>query len=137
MTRVMKIVGGALLIGLVLSAALVASVVAIAGTLIDINGESLAQLGAGHWLAVVAGTLLVLLIVLVLLPLAVLLPLGLVALLVVGVLAEVAGVAALVFSPLMLLAGVVWLIWRLARRDTPKPRTAADATGTPGATIAG
>jgi hypothetical protein len=133
----MKAMGATLLVALALSVALVIGAVSITGTLdpdtlIEINGEPVALLGAAHWLAAGAGTLLALLIVLVVVPVAVLLPLLFVAVLVVGALLlallAVTGVAALVFSPLILLVGGGWLIWRLVRSEAPKRSAAADAT---------
>jgi hypothetical protein len=137
MKPVMKALGATLLVALALTVALVIGVVSITGaldpdTLIEINGEPVALLGAAHWLAGGVGTLLALLIVLVVVPVAVLLPLLFVAAVVAGALLlallAVTGVAALVFSPLILLAGGVWLIWRLLRGEAPKQRAAADAT---------
>ena len=138
MTRVFKTLGWTMLVGLLLAAVLVASIVAMVGPLdstqIQINGEPLvlAHLGAAHWLAAVAGVALALLIVLLVVPFALLLPLAIDALVLIGelvvALGAVAGVAALVFSPLILLAGAVWLIWRLVRNDGPKNDAKADAT---------
>ena len=137
MTRIFKTLGWTALVGLLLAAALVASLVAMTGplhsTLIQINGEpvTFAHLGVGEGLAAVAAVVLALLIVLLAVPFAVLLPLAIVALVLVGMLVvalgAVAGVAALVFSPLILLAGAVWLIWRLVRGDRPKSATPTDA----------
>ena len=141
MNRLAKTLGWTALVGLLLAAVLVAvlvaSLVAMAGplhsTLIQINGEpvTFAHLGIGEGLVAVAAVVLALLIVLLVVPFAVLLPLAIVALVLVGVLVvalgAVAGVAALVFSPLILLAGAVWLIWRLLRSDRPK---SAAPTGT-------
>ncbi|HEY8707108.1 MAG TPA: hypothetical protein VIM34_03830 [Burkholderiaceae bacterium] len=138
MKRVIKTLGWTALVGLLLAAVLVASLVAMVGplhsTLIQINGEpvTFAHLGVGEGLVAVAGMVLALLIVLLVVPFAVLLPLAIVALVLIGVLVvalgAVAGVAALVFSPLILLAGAVWLIWRLVRNDGPKNDAKADAT---------
>jgi hypothetical protein len=65
-------------------------------------------------------------------PLAVLLPLLLVTLLLGGVLVVVAGAAALACSPLLLLAGLVWLVWRAARGPAgkPVPGRAAESSAT-------
>ena len=138
MTRFFKTLGWTALVGLLLAAVLVASLVAMTGplhsTLIQINGEpvTFAHLGVGEGLVAVVGMALALLIVLLVVPLAVLLPLAVVALVLVGVLVvalgAVAGVAALVFSPLILLAGAVWLIWRLVRSDRPKRTAPSDTT---------
>ncbi len=138
MNRIVKTLGWTALAGLLLAAVLVTSVVAMVGplhsTLIQINGEpvTFAHLGVSEGVVAVAGMVLALLIVLLVVPFAVLLPLAIVALVLVGVLVvalgAVAGVAALVFSPLILLAGAVWLIWRLVRSDPPKIATPTDAT---------
>ncbi len=137
MSRLMKALGATLVVALALSVALVIGVVSITGALdpdmlLEINGEPVVLMGAAHWLAGGAGTLLALLIVLVVVPVAVLVPLLFVAAVVIGALLlallAVTGVMALAFSPFILLAGVVWLIWRLVRGETPKRRAAADAT---------
>jgi membrane protein implicated in regulation of membrane protease activity len=91
-------------------------------TVININGETLPldQWHGAHGLAAAGGLALGLLIVLLVVPVAVFVPLLIVALLLAVVLSVLAGVAALVFSPVILLAALVWLIWRLARRgDKP------------------
>ena len=133
MTRMVKILGWVLLAGLVLSALLVAGIVAAVGPLdpvfIQIDGEplllgTLDSLGPLHWLAAVGGVTLALLIVLLVVPAAVLVPLLIAALVLVGALLvallAVAGAAALVLSPLILLAGLVWLAVRLLRGHRPK-----------------
>jgi hypothetical protein len=140
MTRITKTVGWTLLAALVLSIALITIVLSSVGawdpTLIEFDGGplTLAQFHAGHWLLTAGGALLALivalLVVLVIVPVAVLVPLLVVALSLVGVLVVVAGAAALVFSPLILAAGVVWLIWRVARSRRNRAPGA-------GATIAG
>jgi hypothetical protein len=102
--RMMCWSAGALFVALLLGALLVAGLLALAGppehTLIRINA---------------VGLVMALLVLLLAVPVAVLLPLLFVALLLAGVLALLAGVAALAFSPVVLLVGVGWLIWRLAR----------------------
>ncbi|MDE2093895.1 MAG: hypothetical protein KGI87_08600 [Burkholderiales bacterium] len=138
MNRIVKTLRWAALAGLLLAAVLVGSLVAMAGplhsTLIQINGEpvTFAHLGVGEGLVAVAAVVLAMLIVLLVVPFAVLLPLAIVALVLVGVLVvalgAVAGAAALLFSPLILLAGAVWLVWRMVRSDSPKNATATDAT---------
>ena len=137
MKPVMKALGATLLVALALSVALVIGVVSIGGALdpdmlIEINGEPVVLQGATHWLAGGAGTLLALLILLVVLPAVLLVPLLFVAAVVIGALLlallAVTGVMALAFSPFILLAAVVWLIWRLVRGEAPKQRAAADAT---------
>ena len=138
MNRIVKTLGWTALAGLLLAAVLVGSLVAMVGplhsTLIQINGEpvTFTHLGVGEGVVAVVGMVLALLIVLLVVPFAVLLPLAIVALVLVGVLVvafgAVAGVAALVFSPLILLAGAVWMIWRLVRSDPPKSAAPTDAT---------
>ena len=78
---------------------------------------TLAQHG-GEWLTCVAGLAIAMLVVFIVLPLAVLLPLLLVAFILCAVFA---GLAALAFSPVLLLAGLVWLIWRIARGAKRSP----------------
>ena len=122
MKRALEIIGWTLAISLLLGVALVAAAAAMAGSMqnmtIQINGEPLvvAHLDAAHWLLAVGGVALALLIVVLLAPLAVLLPLGLAAVVLVGVLLAVAGVAAIVCSPLILLGAVIWLMLRLIGR---------------------
>ena len=89
---------------------------------IEVDGApvTLARHG-GAWLACTAGLVVVMLAVFIVLPLAVLLPLLLVVLLVCAVFA---GLAALLFSPLLLVGALVWLIWRIARG----PKRSAGAT---------
>jgi hypothetical protein len=84
---------------------------------IEINGDeiSLAQLHGGHWLAAAAGLALALLVAMVVLPVALLVPLLAVVLVLVLVLGVLAGVMALLLSPLLVVAGLCWLTWRLAR----------------------
>ena len=127
MKTLMKICGALLLASVVVCAALVAAWLLWGAPLhhmaIDIDAErlALAPWHGGHALGAVAGFVValvaVLVVVLVVVPVAVLVPLLIVALVLVVVLAALAGAAALVFAPVFLLAGVVWLIWRLARRD--------------------
>ena len=115
---------GALLLASVLLAAVIAAAVMLWGAPLDhtsivVNGEPLV-LGPGHGvhgLAAVGGLALGLLVLLLVVPLAVVLPLLIVAVVLAVGLSVLAGVAALVFSPLILLALGVWLIWRLARRS--------------------
>ena len=134
MSRVIKTLGWTLLVGLMLSIALVAAVVSAIGpldqTVIQLDGApvTLAQFHAGHWLVAVGAVMLALivtlLIVLLVVPVAVLVPLTVAALALVGALILVAGIAALAFSPLLICVGLVWLIWRLARAiDGPDLRT--------------
>ena len=88
---------------------------------IQINGDefSLAQWHAGHGLAGMAGLALALLIAAVVLPVALLVPLFeallFLALALVVVLAVLAGLAALLFSPLLAAGAVAWLVWRALR----------------------
>ena len=81
--------------------------------------------------AISLALIVALLVVLVVVPIAVLVPLAIVAVALVGVLIVVTGAAALVFSPLILAVGLVWLIWRLARGSS------RHAASKPGATITG
>ena len=137
MNRVIKTLGWTLLIGLLASIALVialassytpwdASMITIADAPL-----ALAQFDVGHWVLTAGGVALALVIalvvVLLVVPVAVVVPLAVAALVLVVAVVVVAGVAALAFSPLLLAAGVVWLIWRLVRGDRRKT----------GATIAG
>jgi hypothetical protein len=78
--------------------------------------------------AISLALIVALLVVLVVVPIAVLVPLAIGALALVGVLIVVAGAAALVFSPLILAVGLVWLIWRLARGTSRRPASKAGAT---------
>jgi hypothetical protein len=137
MNRAARALAWMLLIGLVLGASLLFGVASLVGpidpaALIQINGEPVAHLRVADGLGGVLGTLLAGLVILVVVPVAVLLPLVIVALVLVGLLllalAAVAGVAALVFSPFLLLAGLVWLAWRLGRDERPAHRPAAGAT---------
>jgi len=134
MKRALKIIGWTIGISLLLGVALVVAAAAMAGSMqnmtIQIDGEPLvvAQLDAAQWLLAVGGVALALLIVVLVVPLAVLLPLGIAAVVLVGVLLAVAGVAAIVCSPLILLIALIWLMLRLIRRSKR-----ADG----GATIAG
>ena len=133
MSRVMKTLAWALLVALVLSAVLVATVVSAVGPLdqavIQLDGGplTLAQFNAGHWLvavgAVTLALIVALLVVLLVVPVAVLVPLVVAAIVLAGALLLVTGIAALAFSPLIICGGLVWLIWRLARGtgNTPKP----------------
>jgi Na+-transporting methylmalonyl-CoA/oxaloacetate decarboxylase gamma subunit len=141
MKPALKLLGWALLASVALGVALVVTAVALAGSIdpgsIHINGEplSIAPLDAGDWLMAVGGIALALLIVALVVPLAVLLPLAIAAVALVGALLAVAGVVAMLFSPLILLVFVVWLVVRLMRRDSAK----SDGENRPdaGATIAG
>ncbi len=132
MKRVFKIAGWTLLVAVLLSAMLgavaVAAFSALDPALIEINGESfdLARLGAAHGLVAIGGLLLAGLIVLLVVPAVVLVPLVVVALVLGGVLLAVAGVVTLVFSPLILIVALGWLIWRLAR--PARDRSGPDAT---------
>ena len=142
MSRVIKTLGWTLLVALALSIALIAALVSAIGpldpTVIQLNGEplTLAQFHTGHWLvtlgAVMLALVVALLVLLLVVPVAVLVPLLVAALVLAGALLLVAVIAALAFSPLILCAGLVWLIWRLARGHG---RRAQAAKG--GATITG
>jgi len=138
MNRTLKSWAWAALIGLAVLAALTCAAQRGAlepwpSTWIEIDGTpwSIASLGHefGPWRSLVA--VLGLFAAALLLPLAVLLPLlflgGVAVAGVLLVLGIVAGVAALVLWPVLVVAGVAWLIWRASR---PSPaRTAADRPG--------
>ena len=143
MSRAIKTLAWTLLVALTLSVALVVAVVAAIGPLdqsvIQLDGGplTLAQFHTGHWLVTVGVVMLALivtlLIVLLVVPVAVLVPLAVAALVLVGALIVVAAIAALAFSPLIVCAALVWLIWRLARggersRDR-SPKGGATITG--------
>ena len=139
MSRVIKTLAWALLVALALSVALVVAAISAIGpldqTVIQLDGGplTLAQFHAGHWLvsigAVMLALIVTLLIVLLVVPVAVLVPLLIAALVLVGALIVVAGVAALAFSPLIVCAGLVWLIWRLARGCRRASKGSATITG--------
>ena len=142
MSRVIKTLGWTLLVALVLSVALIAAAVSIFGPLdqasirFDDTPLTLAEFEAGHWLVALGAVLLALvvalLVLLVVVPVAVLVPLLVAALVLVGALILVAAITALAFSPLILCAGLVWLIWRLARghgRRAPAAKGGATITG--------
>jgi hypothetical protein len=126
MNSLIKRAGWAMLLFTGIGLALVVGLALLAGAfdaapLIEVHGEPfvVAELGVGEAVMGIVGVLVALVIVAVVVPFAVLLPLLLVALLVGGALLvallAVAGVLALVCSPLLVVVGVVWLIWRLAR----------------------
>jgi len=123
-----------MLASLLLGAVLVVGLVSMAGsidpTMIRIDGDpvSLAALDPGDWLMAIGGVGLALLIVVLVVPLAVLIPLAIAAVALVGALLLVAGVLAMVFSPLIFAALVIWLIVRLIRRDSGKTRAIGGAT---------
>ena len=132
-----KLFGWSLATALLLGVLLVAGVLVLAGTfepgVIEINGEPLVMsgLGFGDGLGAVFGLLLaglvmlfVTMLLLVVVPVAVLVPLLVVGLVLCGAFAAVAGVLALLFSPLLLLVGAIWLIARIARgRDKRRDAT--------------
>ena len=93
-------------------------------TLITIDGEPLApsRWHGGQGLAAFGALLLGAEVLLLVVPLVVVLPLLIVVAVLVAVLvmlAALAGVLTLVCSPVVLLAAVVWLMWRLAHRPAP------------------
>ena len=93
-------------------------------TLITINGEPLApsRWHGSHGLAAFGALLLGTAVLLLVVPLVLVLPLLIVVAVLVAVLvmlAALAGVLTLVCSPVVLLAAVVWLMWRLAHRPAP------------------
>lgn len=140
MTRTLKFFGWTLAASVLLGFALLAAAVWTAGALdhatIHLNGEPLrlAQLDAGEWLLAVGGAALALLVVVLVVPVAVLVPLAIAAVALAAALVVVTGVVAMLFSPLILLLGAAWLVWRLLRGDARKARAKA---GDAGATIAG
>ncbi|MDZ4360084.1 MAG: hypothetical protein U1B84_27335, partial [Variovorax sp.] len=107
-----------LLAGAVLSALLVAGVLHWAapldGATLHINGEqfTFTQLQGGEWLLAIGAVLLALVVVLLIVPFALIVPLLCAALGIAVALCVLLGVAALLLSPLLLLA---WIVWRLAR----------------------
>ena len=132
-----------LLVSVVLAGLALAAIDPLSHGVLSVNGEEfhLAQLKGGHWLGAMAGLAVAGVVVLFVLPVALLVPLLVVAALLLGLLALAAGVAALVFSPLLLVAGIGWLIWRAARRQKPAtaqaatPATTTATPATPAATI--
>ena len=142
MSRVIKTLGWTLLVALVLSVALIAAIVSTLAPLdpamVQFDGApfTLAEFHTGHWLvtlgAVMLALVVALLVLLLVVPVAVLVPLLVAALVLVGALILVAAITALAFSPLILCAGLVWLIWRLARGHGRRGQAAKG-----GATIAG
>ena len=158
MKRLLKGAGVLLLTSVAMAAVLIVAGLLWGGpfdhAVLAINGEpfwSTQRHGrhAVHGLAAIGGlavagvvmllVLVVLLVVLlIVLPVAVVLPLLIAALAtVLGTafgLAVLAGAAALVFSPLLLLAGLGWLIWRLVRTGD-KPAAAAGAGAGAGAVV--
>lgn len=147
MKSTMKVMGWTMLAALLLAAAAVAGAIAVWGSLgpfddtvihFDDSTLTLSQFGLGDWLAMVggagAGLVVAGLVVLVVVPLAVMLPLLIVALVLGAVVMTVAGAAALACSPLILLVGAAWCVWRLARgpaaaRDLPANGRDADGGG--------
>jgi hypothetical protein len=135
MSRVIRTLGWTLLIALALAIVVVVALASTFGPLdpamIQIDGEplTLAQFNIGHGLvavgAVLLALILTLLIVLLVIPVAVLLPLALAALVLVGALILVAGITALAFSPLIVCAALVWLVWRLVRGNASRDRAQA------------
>ncbi len=134
MKRTIHFLGWAMFVSLVLGAVLVIALASLAGsidpTMIWIDGDpmSLAELDPGHWLVAVGGVALALLIVVLVVPLAVLIPLAITAVALIGALLLVAGVLAMVFSPLIFAALLVWWMVRLIRRDSARTRAAGGAT---------
>ncbi len=145
MSRVIKTLAWTMLVALALSIAFVVAVVCSIGPLdqtviqLDDGPLTLAQFHAGHWLvafgAVTLAVIVTLLVVVLVVPFAVLVPLTIAALVLVGALIMVAAIAALAFSPLIICAALVWLIWRLARGSDRSRGRAQALNG--GATITG
>ena len=145
MTRPLRILCWGLALVLLCGAMLVAGALAIGDSLshahIVINGESVdaGDFGTANGLLALGGGALGLLVVTVVL--LALLPLLIAALLLGGALFLVSGVAAVLCSPLLVLAGLGWLGWRLLRGTAPASARApndapAPGTARPGATIA-
>jgi|GEM_PF-4304368 len=137
MQRTVNFLGWAMLLSLALGVVLLVAAVSAIGSMdhavLRIGGEPVLvdQLDAGESLLAVGAVALALLIAAVVVPLAVLMPLAIVVLVLVGVLLVLAGVFAMLCSPLLLAGLVVWLMVRLIRRG----QTKTDAAG--GATIVG
>jgi hypothetical protein len=137
MKRVLKV-----LLCLVLSAIVMAGLLAAAllhglptdGIHVTIDGESwtLPALHAGHWLAVTAALLVIGLVLVIVVPMALMVGLGVPLLMVglaIGIAVAVALLAAgLMLSPVLLLAGLLWLVWRLLERRPKAPQASAEAT---------
>ena len=122
MKTLLKLIGLAFTAGVLLVVLLVAGAVWSAGALdtgsITIDGDTvLAGAGVGGWLMTIGGLTLAALIVALVVPIAVLVPLAIVGVVLFGVLVALAGVVAVVCSPLLLFVAAVWLAWRLLRRD--------------------
>jgi hypothetical protein len=125
MKRSLKILSWSLALVVLLGVVLAVGAITVSGALdhshIMINGDTVGadDMSAANWLLAIFGVgiglVVAFIVLLVVVPLAVLLPLLLVALLLGGALVLVSGIAAVVFSPLLFLVGLGWLIWRLAR----------------------
>ena len=89
---------------------------------IDDAGFTLGELTTSHWLLAFAGIALACVIAIVVVPLAVLIPLAFAAVAVAASFALVAAITAVVCSPLILLA---WIMWRLLRRPSAAPNPTA------------
>jgi hypothetical protein len=130
MNRFIKTSLWLLLAGAVLSALLIATMMQWAapfdGATLSINGEqfTLAQLQGSEWLLAIGAVLLAMVVVLLVVPFAVIVPLLCAALGIAVALCVLLSVAALLLSPLWLLA---WIAWRLTRSPS--------ATREPGATM--
>ena len=154
--QVFRARGWTVAIGAVLCIALAVIFAANAGpfdlpAVIEINGETvrLSEMGLGsiHGVLAIGGVAVAAIAaataLLIVLPMAVLLPLLLVALVVCGVLivalVAITGAAAFVFSPLIVIVGVMWLCARLLRGGRSRNPAASDAQANqstaPGATI--
>lgn len=145
MKRSLGVLGWVLVLSLLLGAAVVIAAASVLGAMdhavILVNGEpaSLPQLDAGGWvgavgavgggaLALMIVTLVFVLVVVLVLPLAVLIPLAIAAVALVGALLTLAGVMAMVFSPLIFAVLAIWLIVRLMRRNGARARSVDGAT---------
>jgi hypothetical protein len=114
----LKATGWLLLAGAVVSALLLAAALQwgdlVDGASFTINGEQLTlnRMHGGHWLLAIGGILLAMIVMLLVVPFAVIVPLLFAALGITLALCVLLGVAALLLSPLLLLA---WIVWRLTR----------------------
>lgn len=130
LNRCLKATGWLLLAGAVASALLLAAALQwgelVDGASFTVNGEQLTLSGmhGGYWLLAIGAILLAMIVVLLVVPFAVIVPLLCAAFGVAVALCVVLGLAALLLSPLLLLA---WIVWRLTRSPS--------ATPGPGATI--
>ncbi len=128
LNRLLKLTGWLLLAGALASVLLIAAALQwgdlTEGASFVIDGEqvSLSGMHAGHWLLLIGGVTLALLVVLLVVPFAVIVPLLCAAFGIAVALCVVLGMAALLLSPLLLLG---WIVWRLTRSPSATPRAGA------------